>query len=134
MKYIVLLIFIGLAGCSSVNDLENEEQYIKIEKRVSDEGQYVDFNEIHSLEEVQELKNILAHADWEQAKMEMTHPPDYQFVFLFKNPTIDSKIILHKVWVSSQNQITLSTEVNQFSRLSKENSARFLELLTGKSS
>ncbi|MFL0584330.1 hypothetical protein ACH0B6_17290 [Solibacillus silvestris] len=131
-----LTVFIGiisilLVGCSS--EIETEEQYIAIQKRVGDENKYEDFKEITDNEQVQKVKDILNDIDWENAKVNMVHPADYRFIFQFKNPKIEAKAVLYELWVSPNKdkvELVIDTEI-KYVQLNTSKSAELFEILTG---
>ena len=131
-----LMAFIGIisifiVGCS--NTTETEEQFIKVQKRVGDENKYEDFKEITENEPVQKVKDILNEIEWENAKVNMAHPPDYTFVFQFKNPEIEAKAVLYELWVSPNKdkvELVINAE-SKYVQLDTGNSAELFELLTG---
>ena len=58
-KYLIAfigVISIFIVGCSNV--IENEEQYIKVQKLIGDGNKYEDFKEITDNEQVQKVKDI----------------------------------------------------------------------------
>lgn len=134
-KFNYLIVFIGVislftAGCFSVT--KNEEQYIKVEKRVGDENKYEDFKKITAKTKVQKVKDILEDSDWENAKVSMVRPPDYRFVFQFKNPEIKVKAVLYELWISpNKDQVELVIDAqSKYIQLDKKKSASLIEILT----
>lgn len=130
-----MIVFIGVislftAGCFSVT--KNEEQYIKVEKRVGDENKYEDFKKITAKTKVQKVKDILEDSDWENAKVSMVRPPDYRFVFQFKNPEIKSKAVIYELWISpKKDQVELVIDAqSKYIQLDKKKSASLIEILT----
>ncbi|MDF9759493.1 hypothetical protein OKW24_001266 [Peribacillus simplex] len=116
--FIFVVIFIA-TGCSG--GLENEEQKIDVQKRVGDENKYEDFKVVIDNEQVLKLKEILDETNWENAKVEMPCPPDYRFVFQFKNPKIEAKAVLHEVWISpNKDKLEIVQGDNQYAQLTKE--------------
>jgi hypothetical protein len=128
---IAIFLFI-VTGCS--NEIENEEQKIVVQQRIGDENQYEDYKEITNNEQIQAVKKILDNFDWENAKVSMVHPPDYRFVFQYKNPEIEAKAVLYELWISpNKDKVELVIDaLNKYSQLSEENSAVLFEILTGK--
>lgn len=133
LKY--LIAFIGIitiftAGCS--NPPENEEQYINVQKRIDDGYEYEDFREITKQVQVQKVKDILGDINWDNAKVEMNRHADYNFVFQFKNPKIETKAVLYEIWISPNNdKLELAASDNKYARLDKNISAQLFEILTG---
>lgn len=135
-KFNYLIVFIGIislftAGCFGVT--KNEEQYIKVEKRVGDENKYEDFKKITAKTQVKKVKDILEDSDWENAKVSMVRPPDYRFVFQFKNPEIKSKAVLYELWISpKKDRVELVIDAqSKYIQLDKKKSASLIEILTG---
>ena len=134
LKYFIAfigIISIFIVGCSDTT--ETYEQYIKVQKRVGNENKYEDFKEITDNEQVQKVKDILDDIDWENAKVNMAHPPDYTFVFQFKNPEIEAKAVLYELWVSPNKdkvELVINAE-SKYVQLDTGNSAELFEILTG---
>ncbi|MDQ1143815.1 hypothetical protein QE429_000642 [Bacillus sp. SORGH_AS 510] len=130
-----LIVFIGIislfaAGCNGVT--KNEEQYIKVEKRVENEDKYEDFKKITANTKVQKVKDIIENSDWENAKVSMVRPPDYRFVFQFKNPEIKAKAVLYELWISpKKDQVELVIDAqSKYIQLDKKKSASLIKILT----
>lgn len=135
-KFTYLIVFIGIislftTGC--FGGMEKEEQYIKVAKRVGDENKYEDFKKITNNNEVQKVKDILKDSAWENAKVSMVRPPDYRFVFQFKNPEIQAKAVLYELWISpNKDQVELVIDAQgKYVQLDKKESAVLIEILTG---
>jgi hypothetical protein len=128
---LMTIFLIIITGCS--NGIEKEEQIIKVQKRAGDENNFEDFKEITKNKQVLKVKGILNKTKWENAKLSMSRPPDYQFVFLFKNPDIiQEKVVLHSVWISpNKDKLEIIQGDNQYAQLTKENSANLFEIITG---
>lgn len=129
------LISIFITGCS------NEKQNIKVQKLISVVNEYEDskvinyedFKEITNNEQVQKVKEILDDIDWENAKVSMTSPPDYRFVFQYKNPKIEAKAALYELWISPNKEkveLVIDAE-SKYIQLDKNKSAELFEILTG---
>jgi hypothetical protein len=136
-KFTYLIVFIGIislftAGC--FDGMKNEEQYIEVKKRVGDENQYEAFKKITTDNQVQKVKDILKDSDWENAKVSMVRPPDYRFVFRFKNPEIKAKAVLYELWISpNKEQVELVIDAeSKYVQLDKKKSAKLIEILTDK--
>ncbi|MDR6121242.1 hypothetical protein QFZ87_000839 [Bacillus sp. SLBN-46] len=132
-KYLIVLIgiiSIFTAGCSNI--IKDEEQYIVVKKRVGDENKYEDFKEITNNDQVQKVKDILKDIDWKNAKVSMVRPPDYRFVFQFKNPEIEAKAVLYELWISPNNdKVELIIDAqSKYVQLDKNKSAELFEILT----
>ncbi|MEH7439318.1 hypothetical protein V7182_17735 [Neobacillus drentensis] len=134
-KFTYLIVFIGIislftAGC--FNGMKNEEQYIKVKKRVGDENNYEAFKKITTKNQVLKVKDILKESDWENAKVSMVRPPDYRFVFQFKNPEIEAKAVLYELWISpNKDQVELVIDAaSKYVQLDKKKSAELIKILT----
>lgn len=134
IKYFISLfgiVSIFLVGCSNV--IENEERYIQVQHRIGDENKYANFKEITNNEQVQKVKDILNEIDWEHAKVNMTHPPDYRFIFPYKNPKVESKAVTYELWITPNNdkvELVIDAESN-YVQLDTGNSAELFEILVG---
>ncbi|MCC3359275.1 hypothetical protein [Bacillus sp. REN16] len=117
-----------MTGCLSNPD--NEDQYIDIQKRIGNENNYEDFKKITDNDQVQKVKKILNEADWEKAKVEMNRPPDYQFIFQFKNPNIEAKAVLYELW-ENKYSLELKRGSDEYVQLNKEDSEVLLEIIVG---
>ncbi|MEI5908183.1 hypothetical protein WAK64_14080 [Bacillus spongiae] len=129
-QYFIVFIAIIIGGCS--NGIETEEQYIEIQKRIGDENKYEDLREITDNEQVQNVKKIVDDIVWETAKVNMVRPADYKFVFIYKNPDIQVKVVLYELWISPNNeQVELVIgAASQYIQLGKDESAELFEILT----
>ncbi|MEH7386427.1 hypothetical protein V7147_13625 [Bacillus sp. JJ1521] len=114
-----------MTGCLSDGD-----QYIKIQKLIGNENNFVDFKEITDKEQVQKVKKILDEADWEKAKVEMNKPSDYQFIFQFKYSNTEAKAVLYELWVNKFS-LGLKRDNDEYVQLNEEDSAALLEILIG---
>jgi hypothetical protein len=128
---LITTFLIIITGCS--NGIEKEEQIIEVQKRVGNENKYEDFRKITDPKQVLKVKEILNKTKWENEKVNMSRPPDYQFVFLFKNPDIiQEKVVLHSVWISpNKDKLEIVQGDNQYAQLTEENSANLFEIITG---
>ncbi len=118
-----------LVGCS--NEIQNTEQSIVVEKRIGDENNYEDFRVVTDNEQVQKLLEILQDANWINAKAERVNPPDYSFVFRFKNPNIEAKAVLYELWITPNKDKVELIGGNQYVKLDKNKSAELFEIVTG---
>lgn len=118
-----------MAGCTKIG---NEEQYIDVEKRIGDD-QYEDFNQVTNNKQVKKVRKILDEIDWEISKVEMIHPPDYRFIFQYKDPKIEAKSAFYELWVSpNKDQVEIAIKPgNKYMQLDKNTSAELFEILTG---
>jgi hypothetical protein len=133
-KFTYLIVFIGIislftTGC--LDGMKNEEQFIKVYKSVGDENKYEDYKKI-TTKNVQKVKDILKDSDWKNAKVSMVRPPDYRFVFQFKNPEIEAKAVLYELWISpNKDQVELVIDAqSKYVQLDKKTSAELIEILT----
>ncbi|WP_060671688.1 hypothetical protein [Rossellomorea vietnamensis] len=66
------------------------------------------------------------------AQVDFIRPPDYRFIYEFKNPNIDAKAVLHQVWISpKKDELEVMQGPHEYTKLTKEDSARLFEILTG---
>lgn len=133
-KYLIAFIAIVsilITGCS--NPLKNEEQYIKVQKRLGDEANYEDYKEITNNDQVQQVKEIVGDIKWENAKVNMVRPADYRFLIQYKNPEIEAKAVLYELWINQNSdkvEIVIDAEM-KYIQLDNKQSAELFELLTG---
>lgn len=132
-KYFLLLfalILLVMTGCSI--GIENEKQNIKVQKCIGNKNNYEDFNEITNNGQVRKVKKILDKADWENVKVDMTRPADYRFIFQFKNPKIEAKAVLYKLWISpNKDKVEVVRGGREYVQLSNEDSSSLFEILIG---
>jgi len=134
LKYIITLIVVMtilITGCSNL--IGNEEQNIKVQKRVVDVNNYEDFEVITNKEKVQKVRELLDNIDWEHTKVDMVRPADYRFIFQFKNPDINGKSVLYELWISPNKdkvELTVNAE-SKFVQLDKNHSEELYEILIG---
>ncbi|MFD0047904.1 hypothetical protein ACFVHQ_00950 [Actinomycetes bacterium NPDC127524] len=123
-------LMIIMTGCS--NGIENEEKILEIQKRVGNENKFEDINKVTDSKQVLKVKEILNETDWEHAKVDMARPPDYQFIFQYKNPKIAAKAVGYELWASpNSDKVEIATDADQYAQLSKENSAIVYDIITG---
>lgn len=141
IKY--LIVFIGIfsiiiAGCSnestneSSNGVKIERTEIIVQKRVGEENKYEQHNKITDNATVINVMDILSNISWENAKVDMVHPPDYKFNFENKDEQSKSNK-LYDLWISpNKDKIELVIErKSKYAQLDKDNSAELFEILTG---
>ncbi|MED4452077.1 hypothetical protein [Metabacillus fastidiosus] len=127
---IMIISLFVVSGCMS--EMENEEQKIKVQKRIGNENKYEDFKEITNDEDVQKVKKILNEANWKNEKAEMVSPPDYQFIFQFKNSEIEAKAVLYRLWMNpNKEKAEIIEGTDRYVQLNKEDSASLFEIFTG---
>ncbi|MFC5465982.1 hypothetical protein [Lederbergia graminis] len=132
VKYLIAfigIISIFIFGCTKVN----EEQFIKVQKRIGVEYNYEDFKEITESEQVQKVKDIIKDINWRNAQVDMVRPADYRFVFQFKNPDIDAKAVTYELWISpNKDKVELVKDTEgKYTQLDTDKSAELFEILTG---
>jgi len=114
-----------MAGCTTF-----ERQKIEVQK-INEEGNYEDFKEITSSKKVKRVKKILHNADWEQVKVDMGRPPDYQFIFQFINPSINAKAISYSVWINpNNNTLEVVQGDQQYVHLDEKDASILFDVLT----
>lgn len=134
-KYLIAsfgIITILIAGCSNL--INDKVKYIDVEKRISDENKYEEFNKITQNEQIEKVKEIVDNIDWEKAQVSMVRPPDYRFAFQYENPEIETKVALYELWISPNNdkvELVIDAE-SKYVQLDKNHSAELFEILTGK--
>jgi uncharacterized protein YcfL len=136
MKRMALIILaILLVGCQgNVLGIGDEKQNIVVEKQVGDKDQYEEFNKVTDTKQVEEVREILAGVHWKDAQVDFIRHPDYRFVYEYKNPNIDTKAVLHQIWISPmKDELEVMQGTDEYAKLTKEDSARLFEILTGES-
>ena len=127
-SFITIVVILLLAACSG------EKQNIVVEKRVGDENKYEDVNKVTDTKQVEEVRRILSDTHWTEAQVDFIRPPDYQFIYEFKNSDIEAKPELHKLWVSpKKDKLEVIQGEFDYAQLPKKESARLFEILTGES-
>ncbi|KAB2460276.1 hypothetical protein F8160_23835 [Bacillus sp. CH126_4D] len=128
------LVFIGICiliitGCSNV--VGNEGQRIEVQKNIGD-NEYKDFKVVTDNNEVMQVKKILNDTTFENKKVEMSRPPDYHFIFQFKNPKIEAKAVLYQIWVSpNKDKVEIISGDNRYAQLEEKNAATLFQIVTG---
>lgn len=143
MKYSksIILVFISFLACilliscqspdeEDTMNAEEFEQYIKVEKRIGDQNSFEDFKTISNHEQVEKVREILKEAEWEKAKVEREGPPEYQFMFIPKESTIEAKAVLYQVWIRN-NILNIDSGDNHNTQLDDENSKLLFDILIG---
>lgn len=127
---LIPMILLIITGCS--NEIGDEEQRIEVQKRIGDENKYEDFREVTNDEEVRQVKEIINKTDWINTVVNMIGPPDYEFIFQYKNPEIEAKAVLYQLWISpNKDQIEIVQGDSQYAQLSKDQSAVLYKIITG---
>ncbi|MDJ1478064.1 hypothetical protein QBX67_23595 [Bacillus sp. LS15-K4] len=125
--FIAIVIFI-VTGCSNI--IGNEEQTIKVQKRVDDT--YEDLKVVTDNKQVRQVKKILNDAHFENKKVEMSRPADYHFVFQFKNPKIEAKAMLYQIWIiPNKDKIEIIAGDSQYVQLEGKHAATLFQIVTG---
>lgn len=131
--FIAILIILGLGACTT-DIAGNEKQNIVVEKQVGNEDKYEEFNKVTDTKQVEEVRGILRDVHWKDAQVDFIRPPGYRFMYEFKNPNIDTKAMLHQVWISPmKDELEVMQGTDEYAKLTKEDSARLFEILTGES-
>ncbi|WP_002146773.1 hypothetical protein [Bacillus cereus] len=126
---IAICLFI-VTGC--LNKIGNEEQVIKVQKRVGDDKKYEDLKVVTDNNQVLQVKKILNDTHFKNEKAEMSRLPDYRFSFQFKNPKIEAKAVLYQMWISpNKDKVEVMMGDNQYAQLTIENAATLFEIITG---
>lgn len=84
------------SGCANKQELQN----LEVQKRIGNEDQYESFKEITDQEQVQKALKIVSDVHWDNRKVDMARPADYQFSF----PHPDSKAALYELWISPDKE------------------------------
>jgi uncharacterized protein YcfL len=131
----VILLAILLVGCQgNESGIGDEKQNIVVEKQVGDKEKYEEYNTVTDTKQVEEVRAILHDTHWKDAQVDFIRPPDYRFIYKFKNPNIDAKPVLHQVWISpKKDELEVMQGLHEYAKLTKEDSARLFEILTGES-
>ncbi|MGE7094262.1 hypothetical protein ACQKII_23095 [Lysinibacillus sp. NPDC048646] len=124
MLILILVVFMT-ASCAGI-----ERQIIIVEKQY-ETGMYEDFQEITNRKKVNVVKKILHNAKWQQMKVDMAREADYQFIFQFVDPNIQTKAILYSIWISpDKDTLEVVAGDNQYVHLNNEDSQKLFEALT----
>ncbi|OAT85403.1 hypothetical protein A6P54_18980 [Bacillus sp. MKU004] len=129
--FLVVSLSFLVPGCSS--DESNEKQVIELREYADlDGGKYRDLENITEIDQVQQVREIVRDAKWEEKLVNMGRPADYQFTFQFENADIESKPVLHELWISaSQEKAEMVRGDMEYSQLSEKDTAALIEVLTG---
>lgn len=119
--------FILLTACSK--PVFYSDQYILIEKRVGEEEKYEEFKKVTAQRKVEKVRAIIHNARWEKAKVERERPPDYLFIFQFKDPDVEAKAMLYELWVSPAGDQIELVRNNEYAQLDQGVSAEMMEIL-----
>jgi hypothetical protein len=131
-KFIMAFILVGLSILTGCSGGLGDAQKIKVQILVGEEMEYEDLTIVTDQKQVLKVKEILMDTQWEKSKVDMIRPPDYQFVFQFKNPNIEAKAVLHQVWISpNKDKLEIVQGNTQYAQLTKESSGILFEIITG---
>ena len=82
--------------------------------------------------QVLQVKKILNDIHFENQKVEMSRSADYHFVFQFKNPKIEAKLVLYQIWISpNKDKVEVMAGDNRYAQLEGENAATLFWIVTG---
>jgi hypothetical protein len=124
---LILVATISIVGFSDIKsdsekvketNLIEEEEKLVIEKRSGTDSQYEQFKEITDKEKIEKVLNILQKADWKNAKVQMTHPPDY---------IINNK---YKIWLTPPKNMLEVIFQNHYTKLSEKDFKELYEIIT----
>ncbi|KAA0782375.1 MULTISPECIES: hypothetical protein [Bacillus cereus group] len=128
LVFITICIFI-VTGCSNI--VGNEDQRIQVQKHIGD-NEYKDFKVVTDNNEVLQVKKILNDINFENKKVEMSHPAAYHFVFQFKNPKIEAKAVLYQIWVSTNKEkLEIKSGNHLYAQLEGKHAATLFRIVTG---
>ncbi|MDZ5471379.1 hypothetical protein SM124_06425 [Bacillus sp. 31A1R] len=129
---VCFIAFMFISGCSNVYD--PLDQFVKVEKQVGTEEKYEEFRRITEKKKVEQVRQILyKDTKWEDAKVSMSRPHNFQVSFHSNNPNVEAKKVYFYIWISPEkNRLEISTHLsNQYSQLTEKQSSILYELLTG---
>ncbi|MGG0177435.1 hypothetical protein [Gottfriedia acidiceleris] len=114
-------------GCSK--EVETEKQKILVQKYSS--HKYENYREVTIDKDVLKAQEIFRNSEWKVKEEKMSRHPEYELAFQFKNPDIQVKQILYRVWVNSSDNMLEITKSGRYVQLSKVDSATLYEIITG---
>lgn len=123
---VISLIFV--TGCSDDSNEEAIEQNTQVEKPLDDKNDYESTIKITDDKQAEQIKAILNNIEWENAKVEMVAPPDYNFKLV-----IETEVTSYNLWISpNKNKIEITIPYNhKYAQVNEKTSAELFELLTG---
>lgn len=125
---IVGIVSIFLVGCSSSLEHE-EEQYIYVQKRISEEYNYEPYKEIYDAAQVQKVRAIVDQISWEIREVEVVRAPDYTFAFQYSD--IKANAPLYQLWIINKDMVELVIKgESKYAKL--DDGSMLLELLIGR--
>ncbi|MEH7402666.1 hypothetical protein V7148_16930 [Gottfriedia acidiceleris] len=114
-------------GCSK--EVETEKQKILVQKH--NNHKFENYREVTIDKDVLKAQEIFRNSDWKVLDTKIYRQPEYELVFQFKNPDIQVKQILYRVWVNSSDNMLEITKSGRYVQLSKVDSATLYEIITG---
>ncbi|MFF3025405.1 hypothetical protein ACFVRR_22640 [Gottfriedia sp. NPDC057948] len=124
---LITIILFTVIGCSK--EVETEKQKILIQKHIN--HKYENYSEVTKDKDVLKAQEIFRNSDWKVIDVKMSRQHEYKLVFQFKNPDIQVKQILYRVWVNSSDNKLEITKSGRYVQLSKEDSATLYVIITG---
>ena len=120
---IAVISLLLMVGCSDVTEDKATDKNV-VQEHMEDENTVNISNE----EQVEQIKVILNSIEWENAKVNMLNPPDYQFKL-----NSNTEVISYNLWISpNREKIELiMPSNNKYTKLDKNTSAKLFEILTG---
>jgi hypothetical protein len=133
IQRLIFFLFVVLAlmktGCSS--DDSTEKQVIEIQEREA--GEYRDLKKITDKDQVQQVREIVGDAEWEEKIVNIGRPADYWFTFQYEEPDAEAKPVLHELWTSADaEKAEMVRGETEYSQLKENDAAALIEVLTGK--
>jgi len=107
-----------------LNSIEEAIEHFEAQKRYQDEHTI----DMKDNKQVEQIKAILNNIEWENAKVEMLTPPDYQFKLNTNN-----EVIAYDLWISPNKdkiEIIIPSD-SKYARIDTKTSAELFEMLTG---
>lgn len=130
----VVVMLLLIMGCENEGNQDTHlyKRAIHVEKQVGDSGNYEQIRKVQEGKEVKRLKDALDQSEWQKEKIQMNRPPNYQFIFAFKNTQITDDPVQYKVWITPDHrQLEVVSGDSAYTKLPIEQSATVFEVLTG---
>ncbi len=129
-----------LTSCSSdtlseaknnINAVAVNEQNVTLQVSKIENKNYTLYKKIKDLETVNTILNVLQQVPWKNAKVSMSHMPDYKIVAITSNPQVSYIQETYDLWISpKQDLIEVIIEgKSKYGKLSKEDSTLLLKIL-----
>jgi hypothetical protein len=131
---LVVIVLLTIMGCTKTEDQDTHlyKRSIHVYKHSGDGDKYEEFRKLPDKEQVKKAKAVLDQAQWQETKVDMARPADYQFAFEFKNPQNTTKPGTYQVWITLDNsQLEVMSAGDKYTKITKEQSAILFEVLTG---